>query len=144
MSWSLTVQIFLISRVLTWAIDSTAKDRGPERDKHPAVALFFVTFIVVVAFFMMNIFVGFVIVTFQREEGSTTAELDKNQASMAGQHSCMIPNISVSLCSSWSVLMWACGGRGGEEGSMLDDIDCGDSTKSHMVVHQHELYATTT
>jgi hypothetical protein len=65
--------------ILKWAIDSTEKDSGPEWDNRPAVALFFVAFIVVVAFFMVNIFVGFVVITFQKEESLASAHLDKNQ-----------------------------------------------------------------
>lgn len=47
------------------------------------MAIFFITYIILIAFFMMNIFVGFVIVTFQ-EQGETeykNCELDKNQVS---------------------------------------------------------------
>jgi hypothetical protein len=45
------------------------------------VAPFFIAFIVVIAFFMVNIFVGFVIVTFQNEgeQEYKNCELDKNQ-----------------------------------------------------------------
>lgn len=45
------------------------------------MAVFFITYLILIAFFMMNIFVGFVIVTFQ-EQGETeykNCELDKNQ-----------------------------------------------------------------
>lgn len=45
------------------------------------MAIFFIVYIILIAFFMMNIFVGFVIVTFQ-EQGETeykNCELDKNQ-----------------------------------------------------------------
>lgn len=45
------------------------------------MAIFFIIYIILIAFFMMNIFVGFVIVTFQ-EQGETeykNCELDKNQ-----------------------------------------------------------------
>ncbi len=45
------------------------------------MAPFFIAFIVVIAFFMVNIFVGFVIVTFQNEgeQEYKNCELDKNQ-----------------------------------------------------------------
>ena len=52
----------------------------------PAVSLFYISFIIVIAFFMMNIFVGFVIVTFQ-EQGEMeykNCELDKNQRQCLG------------------------------------------------------------
>jgi len=45
------------------------------------VAIFYIIYIIVIAFFMMNIFVGFVIVTFQNEgeQEYKNCELDKNQ-----------------------------------------------------------------
>jgi hypothetical protein len=63
------------------AINSNQEDRGPIYNNRQAVAVFFITFIVVIAFFMMNIFVGFVIVTFQNEgeREYENCELDKNQ-----------------------------------------------------------------
>jgi hypothetical protein len=47
----------------------------------PVVALFYFIYIIIIAFFMVNIFVGFVIVTFQSEGESAFkhCELDKNQ-----------------------------------------------------------------
>lgn len=58
--------------MLTWcfsllyvSIDSYGVDQGPHHNHRPEVAVFYITFIIVIAFFMMNIFVGFVIVTFQ-------------------------------------------------------------------------------
>ena len=50
------------------------------------VSLFYIAYIIVIAFFMMNIFVGFVIVTFQ-EQGEMeykNCELDKNQRQCLG------------------------------------------------------------
>jgi len=43
--------------------------------------MFFIIYIILIAFFMMNIFVGFVIVTFQEQGESEykNCELDKNQ-----------------------------------------------------------------
>ena len=52
----------------------------------PAVSFFYILFFIVIAFFMMNIFVGFVIVTFQ-EQGEMeykNCELDKNQRQCLG------------------------------------------------------------
>lgn len=45
------------------------------------IACFYFIFIIVIAFFMVNIFVGFVIVTFQNEgeQEYRNCELDKNQ-----------------------------------------------------------------
>jgi voltage-dependent calcium channel L type alpha-1D len=63
------------------AIDSTQEYKGPIYNNRKPVAIFFVAYIVVVAFFMMNIFVGFVIVTFQNEgeQEYKNCDLDKNQ-----------------------------------------------------------------
>ena len=54
---------------------------GPIQNYQPAIAIFYFIFIIVIAFFMMNIFVGFVIVTFQNEgeQEYKNCELDKNQ-----------------------------------------------------------------
>lgn len=54
---------------------------GPVHNHRVEMAIFFITYIILIAFFMMNIFVGFVIVTFQ-EQGETeykNCELNKNQ-----------------------------------------------------------------
>lgn len=54
---------------------------GPVYNHRVEMAIFFITYIILIAFFMMNIFVGFVIVTFQ-EQGETeykNCELNKNQ-----------------------------------------------------------------
>ena len=40
-------------------------DYGPKHNYRPGVALFYFIYIIIIAFFMVNIFVGFVIVTFQ-------------------------------------------------------------------------------
>uniref|UniRef100_A0A915B7M7 Voltage-dependent L-type calcium channel subunit alpha n=1 Tax=Parascaris univalens TaxID=6257 RepID=A0A915B7M7_PARUN len=81
------VSLFVVSTFEGWpdllyvAINSNEEDRGPIYNARQAVALFFIAFIVVIAFFMMNIFVGFVIVTFQNEgeREYENCELDKNQ-----------------------------------------------------------------
>ncbi|XP_014661450.1 PREDICTED: muscle calcium channel subunit alpha-1-like [Priapulus caudatus] len=63
------------------SIDSHAENMGPIKDYRPAVAIYFVAYIIAIAFFMVNIFVGFVIVTFQSEgeQEYKNCELDKNQ-----------------------------------------------------------------
>ncbi|EYC26334.1 hypothetical protein Y032_0010g1096 [Ancylostoma ceylanicum] len=83
------VSLFVVSTFEGWpdllyvAINSNEEDRGPVHNSRQAVALFFIAFIIVIAFFMMNIFVGFVIVTFQNEgeREYENCELDKNQGS---------------------------------------------------------------
>ena len=49
------------------SIDSWDDNHGPKFMARPAVSLFYISFIIVIAFFMMNILVGFVIVTFQEQ-----------------------------------------------------------------------------
>lgn len=74
--------MFLFSLRLLWvAIDSRAEDEGPSYNYRPMVAVFFIIYIIIIAFFMVNIFVGFVIVTFQNEgeQEYKNCELDKNQ-----------------------------------------------------------------
>lgn len=63
------------------AIDSNGENIGPIYNYRVEISIFFIIYIIIIAFFMMNIFVGFVIVTFQ-EQGETeykNCELDKNQ-----------------------------------------------------------------
>ncbi|XP_055958149.1 muscle calcium channel subunit alpha-1 [Patella vulgata] len=63
------------------SIDSNEEGMGPIHNFRPFVAIFYFVFIIVIAFFMVNIFVGFVIVTFQNEgeQEYKNCELDKNQ-----------------------------------------------------------------
>jgi hypothetical protein len=63
------------------AIDSTREYKGPIYNNRRAVSIFFISYIVVIAFFMLNIFVGFVILTFQNEGENEykNVDLDKNQ-----------------------------------------------------------------
>ncbi|KAL4226359.1 Voltage-dependent calcium channel type D subunit alpha-1 [Mactra antiquata] len=79
--------LFTVSTFEGWplllyiSIDSNAESKGPIYNARPAVAIFYFIFIIVIAFFMVNIFVGFVIVTFQNEgeQEYKNCELDKNQ-----------------------------------------------------------------
>uniref|UniRef100_A0A3B5AN67 Voltage-dependent L-type calcium channel subunit alpha n=1 Tax=Stegastes partitus TaxID=144197 RepID=A0A3B5AN67_9TELE len=68
-------------KVLYKAIDSNLEDTGPVYDNRVAISIFFIIYLILIAFFMMNIFVGFVIVTFQEqgEQEYKNCELDKNQ-----------------------------------------------------------------
>uniref|UniRef100_A0A8C9AJB3 Voltage-dependent L-type calcium channel subunit alpha n=1 Tax=Prolemur simus TaxID=1328070 RepID=A0A8C9AJB3_PROSS len=84
---SAMMSLFTVSTFEGWpqllykAIDSHEEDRGPVYNNRVEMAIFFIIYIILIAFFMMNIFVGFVIVTFQ-EQGETeykNCELDKNQ-----------------------------------------------------------------
>uniref|UniRef100_A0A8D2ZFU4 Voltage-dependent L-type calcium channel subunit alpha n=1 Tax=Scophthalmus maximus TaxID=52904 RepID=A0A8D2ZFU4_SCOMX len=68
-------------KILYKAIDSNLEDKGPVYNNRVAISIFFVIYLILIAFFMMNIFVGFVIVTFQEqgEQEYKNCELDKNQ-----------------------------------------------------------------
>ncbi|GBO00291.1 Muscle calcium channel subunit alpha-1, partial [Araneus ventricosus] len=68
-------------KLLYVAIDSHAENVGPIYNHNPLVAIYFIVYIIIIAFFMVNIFVGFVIVTFQSEgeQEFKNCELDKNQ-----------------------------------------------------------------
>ncbi|XP_011637593.1 voltage-dependent calcium channel type D subunit alpha-1 [Pogonomyrmex barbatus] len=67
--------------LLEWSIDSNQEDHGPIHNFRPIVAAYYIIYIIIIAFFMVNIFVGFVIVTFQNEgeQEYKNCELDKNQ-----------------------------------------------------------------
>ena len=68
-------------RLLYASIDSSEIDRGPDENNRPYVALFYFLYIIVIAFFIVNIFVGFVVVTFQSE--SQHSVFSKNQVSIS-------------------------------------------------------------
>ena len=63
------------------SIDSDVEGLAGKQNNRPIVAIFYIVYIIVIAFFMINIFVGFVIVTFQNEgeQEYKNCELDKNQ-----------------------------------------------------------------
>jgi len=63
------------------SVDSYAANHGPVYNHRPMIAVFYFIYIIIIAFFMVNIFVGFVIVTFQNEgeQEYKNCELDKNQ-----------------------------------------------------------------
>ncbi|XP_014484756.1 PREDICTED: muscle calcium channel subunit alpha-1 isoform X2 [Dinoponera quadriceps] len=67
--------------LLEWSIDSNQENHGPIHNFRPIVAAYYIIYIIIIAFFMVNIFVGFVIVTFQNEgeQEYKNCELDKNQ-----------------------------------------------------------------
>lgn len=73
--------MILSDRLLYAAIDSNEEGMGPMHNYRPIVAVYFIIYIIIIAFFMVNIFVGFVIVTFQNEgeQEYKNCELDKNQ-----------------------------------------------------------------
>lgn len=71
----------IVCRLLYKAIDSNMEDVGPVYNNRIGISIFFIVYLILIAFFMMNIFVGFVIVTFQEqgEQEYKNCELDKNQ-----------------------------------------------------------------
>ncbi|XP_051949884.1 voltage-dependent L-type calcium channel subunit alpha-1D [Xyrauchen texanus] len=79
--------LFTVSTFEGWpqllykSIDANAENRGPIYNYRVEISIFFIIYIIIIAFFMMNIFVGFVIITF-REQGEAefkNCELNKNQ-----------------------------------------------------------------
>uniref|UniRef100_A0A452RG73 Voltage-dependent L-type calcium channel subunit alpha n=1 Tax=Ursus americanus TaxID=9643 RepID=A0A452RG73_URSAM len=84
---SAMMALFTVSTFEGWpallykAIDSSGENVGPVYNYRVEISIFFIIYIIIVAFFMMNIFVGFVIVTFQEqgEKEYKNCELDKNQ-----------------------------------------------------------------
>ncbi|XP_062398037.1 voltage-dependent L-type calcium channel subunit alpha-1D [Sardina pilchardus] len=79
--------LFTVSTFEGWpqllykAIDANQPNRGPIYNYRVEISIFFIIYIIIIAFFMMNIFVGFVIITF-REQGEAefkNCELNKNQ-----------------------------------------------------------------
>ncbi|XP_061488483.1 voltage-dependent L-type calcium channel subunit alpha-1S isoform X2 [Rhineura floridana] len=84
---SAMMSLFTVSTFEGWpellyqAIDTHSEDMGPIYNYRMGIAIFFIIYLILIAFFMMNIFVGFIIVTFQ-EQGETEykdCELNKNQ-----------------------------------------------------------------
>ncbi|MGH0189211.1 UNVERIFIED_CONTAM: hypothetical protein FKN15_034181 [Acipenser sinensis] len=79
--------LFTVSTFEGWpqllykAIDSHTENMGPIYNNRVDISIFFIVYIILIAFFMMNIFVGFVIVPFQEqgEQEYKNCELDKNQ-----------------------------------------------------------------
>ncbi|XP_067320282.1 voltage-dependent L-type calcium channel subunit alpha-1F isoform X1 [Anolis sagrei] len=79
--------LFTVSTFEGWpallykAIDANAENEGPIYNYRVEISIFFIIYIIIIAFFMMNIFVGFVIITFraQGEQEYKNCELDKNQ-----------------------------------------------------------------
>ncbi|XP_067387893.1 voltage-dependent L-type calcium channel subunit alpha-1S isoform X2 [Emydura macquarii macquarii] len=85
--FSAMMSLFTVSTFEGWpqllyrAIDTHTENMGPIYNYRVEIAIFFIIYIILIAFFMMNIFVGFVIVTFQEQGESEykNCELDKNQ-----------------------------------------------------------------
>uniref|UniRef100_A0A8C8SRK0 Voltage-dependent L-type calcium channel subunit alpha n=1 Tax=Pelusios castaneus TaxID=367368 RepID=A0A8C8SRK0_9SAUR len=79
--------LFTVSTFEGWpsllykAIDANGENQGPIYNYRVEISVFFIVYIIIIAFFMMNIFVGFVIITFraQGEQEYRNCELDKNQ-----------------------------------------------------------------
>lgn len=76
------------------------EDKGPIYNNRVAISIFFIIYLILIAFFMMNIFVGFVIVTFQEqgEQEYKDCELDKNQVSS------MKIQLPIKKSESWQFL----------------------------------------
>eukprot|EP00054_Salpingoeca_dolichothecata_P028079 m.210181 g.210181 ORF g.210181 m.210181 type:complete len:1539 (-) comp26120_c1_seq2:53-4669(-) len=68
---------------LFFSIDATGENQGPEENYRPAVALYYIFYMIVLAFFLLNLFIGYVIVTFRDtvEEQFQDCPFDKSQRS---------------------------------------------------------------
>ena len=66
-------------------IDATQVDRGPITNYNQALAIYFVVFVIVFTFMIINIYVALIILTFQRqgEKELTEGGLDRNQVKKA-------------------------------------------------------------
>ena len=66
---------------MTNMMDADEKGKGPVENANPALCIYIVVYLVVMSFFMINIFVGFVIVTFQEkgEKDNEASILDRNK-----------------------------------------------------------------
>lgn len=79
--------LFAVSTFEGWpqmlykCIDAAGEDKGPVHNNRLAVAFFYISFLVVISFYMINIFVGFVILTFQTEgeREYEHCDMEKNQ-----------------------------------------------------------------
>lgn len=79
--------LFAVSTFEGWpqmlykSIDSAGEDEGPIYNNRMLVAAYYISYLIVISFFMINIFVGFVILTFQNEgeQEYKHCDLEKNQ-----------------------------------------------------------------
>ncbi|ODM86917.1 Voltage-dependent calcium channel type D subunit alpha-1, partial [Orchesella cincta] len=79
--------LFAVSTFEGWpqmlykSIDSAGENQGPIYNNRMLVAAFYISYLIVISFFMINIFVGFVILTFQNEgeQEYKHCDLEKNQ-----------------------------------------------------------------
>ena len=62
-------------------IDATIPGRGPIRNNRPEMAVYYITFVIVFTFMILNIYVALIILTFQRqgEKEMNEGGLDRNQ-----------------------------------------------------------------
>ena len=72
---------FSLFSILKNSMDSTYEDKGPRSNYRMEMAVFYVVFFIVFPFFFVNIFVAFIIITFQEQGESDLGDqdLDKNQ-----------------------------------------------------------------
>lgn len=93
-------------RVMRTATDGTSEGNAPERDHRSEFALFFVIFIVVMSFFMFNIFVGYVIVTFAEEGERFYAHSEMDSTQRKCVKFCLDANPVKTYLPTYSVQKW--------------------------------------
>ena len=80
--WHIVICVtFSLFSILKNSMDSTYEDKGPRSNYRMEMAVFYVVFFIVFPFFFVNIFVAFIIITFQEQGESDLGDqdLDKNQ-----------------------------------------------------------------
>ena len=73
--------LFCISSAMHRTIDATKLDQGPITNSNPQLCIYFIVFVIVFTFMIINIYVALIILTFQRqgERELTEGGLDRNQ-----------------------------------------------------------------
>ena len=87
-------------QILYASIDSYAEDEGPIFNNRRYVFFFYMVYIIILAFFMINIFVGFVIVTFQREGEAPYADCGLDKVGKKLKNKCN-SKILLSVTEHW-------------------------------------------
>ena len=74
-------RVILYLSVLWNSVGSTHENEGPQPGYRIEVSLFYIVFFIVFPFFFINIFVAFIIITFQEEgdKAMSNCSLDKNE-----------------------------------------------------------------
>ena len=126
------------------SIDSNEEGLGPIYNYRMEIAIFYFVYIIIIAFFMVNIFVGFVIVTFQSEgeQEYKNCELNKNQVRNPRHAAHLSASVVIfSVVSSFSdVCNWR--GHVGPNGPASLALSCLRISKSALQMASDCTYST--